>query len=216
MKSKKYNEYKDRAEWLAARNNSLGASEVASAIGMGFNSPLELWKEKTGKTEKSDLSDNGRVAYGIEAEEHIRALFALQFGDKYAVEYNPYRVYKHDKYDFLTATLDGELVRKADNKRGIWECKTAWIMSKNDLDKWADNGIPQHYYCQVCEQLSVTGYDFVVLSAQLIFMNGNSEIRHYTIERSEAEDDIKYIEAEAIKFWQYVKRGKCPPQKFTL
>ena len=212
----KYVEYKNREEWLSAREKSLGASETASAIGRGFSSPIDVWKEKTGKTEKKDLSDNERVAYGIEAEAYLRALFALQFKDKYSMEYYPFRVYRHEKFEFLTATLDGELVRRANNKRGIWECKTAWIMSKADLERWNDDSIPQHYYVQVCEQLNVTGFDFVVLTAQLIFMNGNAEIRHYTIERAEAQEDIEYIETEAKKFWRFVEMKKQPPQKFTL
>ena len=209
-------EYSNREEWLNARNKSLGASEVASAIGIGFTSQLDLWKEKTGRKERSDLSSNERVQYGTNAEEQIRNLFALQFKDKYEVEYHAFRVYKHATHEFLTATLDGELTRKSDGKRGIWECKTAWIISKADFDKWSNNSIPQHYFCQVIEQLGVTGYEFIVLTAQLIFQDGNSEIRHYTIERNEVEADIKYITTEAAKFWRYVQANKEPPQRLTL
>lgn len=209
-------EYPNRLEWLAARRSSLGASEVASVVGEGFSSALELWKEKRGLIEHPDLSTNPRVAYGTAAEEYLRALFALQFDGTYTVEYHPYRVYKNVRYPFLTATLDGELMRESDGKHGIWECKTAWIMSKADLDRWGNNSIPQHYYCQVCQQLGVTEFDFVVLTAQLIFTDGHSEIRHYTIERAEVENDIKFVQGEAVKFWRYVESGKQPPQRLTL
>lgn len=211
-----YREYPNRLEWLASRTQTLGASEVASAIGIGFTSQLDLWKEKTNRRKREDLSDNKRVDYGTRAEEHIRELFAIQNQDRYSVEYHPYRVYFDNANPFLTATLDGELVRESDGKRGVWECKTAWISSKADLDKWSNNSIPQHYYCQVCEQLAVTGFDFVVLSAQLIFLDGNSEIRHYVIERNEVEPDIEYIKKEAIKFWSCVQKDTPPNTRLTL
>lgn len=206
-----YTEYANREEWLANRIHTLGASEVASALGMGFVSQLDLWKEKTGRKARTDLSENERVQYGTAAEEHLRGLFALQFKDKYDVEYHAYRVYQHEKYDFLTATLDGELFRKADGKHGILEVKTAWIMSGRDLEQWENNSIPQHYFVQICDQLGVTGFDFVVLQAQLIFQDGKSEIRQYYIERDEVQDEIAYVEQEAVKFWGYVTSGKQPP-----
>lgn len=212
----RYVEYVNREEWLASRIQTLGASEVASAMGMGFTSQLNLWKEKTGRKPHADLSANERVQYGAAAEEHLRGLFALQFKDKYQVEYHAYRVYHHAKHDFLTATLDGELTRLEDGKHGIWECKTAWIMSKRDEEQWADNSIPQHYFVQVLEQLGVAGFDFVVIQAQLIFSDGHSEIRQYYIERDEVEGDIVYVEGKAVEFWGYVTSDKQPSVDLEL
>lgn len=211
-----YIEFLNREEWLKSRINFLGASEIANAMGIGYETPLNLWKEKTGRKEHTDLSANTRVKYGTEAEEHIRALFALQHKDEYAIEYHAFRVYRHDKYSFLTATLDGELTRLADKSKGVWECKTAWLLSKADMQKWGNNSIPQNYYVQVCEQLAVTNYKFAVVTAQLIMPDGNSEIRHYQIERDEIENDIKYTQQEAVKFWAYVMSDKEPPQKLKL
>lgn len=212
----KYKEYSNREEWLQARTKTIGASETASALGMGFNSQLDLWREKTGRKEHSDLSANSRVQYGTQAEEHIRALFALQNESKYKVEYHEFRVYEHDKYPYMTCTLDGELERLEDGKHGILEIKTAWIKSKNDLLNWENNSIPQHYYCQICQQLAVTGYDFAILYAQLIFSDGKSELRPYLIERGEVLADIEYVEQEVTKFWGYVEKDTQPPTTLTL
>lgn len=212
----RYVEYANRQEWLASRQNTLGASEVASAMGQGYVSQLDLWKEKTGRIPHNDLSGNKRVVYGTFAEAPLRELFSLQFHDIYEVEWHPYRVYHNDKYDYLTATLDGELTRKADGKHGILEVKTAWIMSKRDLDKWENNSIPQNYYVQICEQLGTTDFDFVVLFAQLLLPDNKSEIRPYFIERNEVENDIAYVEEQAIKFWQYVTSDKQPPVTWEL
>lgn len=212
----RYIEYANRQEWLASRQNTLGASEVASAMGQGYVSQLDLWKEKTGRKEHTDLSNNERVRYGTYAEAPLRELFSLQFHYVYEVEWHPYRVYHNEKCDYLTATLDGELTRKSDGKHGILEVKTAWIMSKRDLEKWENNSLPQNYYLQLLHQLNVTGFDFVVLVAQLIFPDGKSEIRQYYIERDEVEDDIAYVQEQAVKFWQYVTSDKQPPVTLEL
>lgn len=206
-------EYTNREEWLKGRGNSIGASEIASVLGCGFCTAQELWAIKVGEKQPSDLSDNERVKYGNAAEEHLRALFALQYADVYEVEYHPYRVYTNEAAPFLTATLDGELIRRADGERGVWECKTAWIMGNRDLAKWA-NRLPDKYFCQVTSQMFVRDCKFAVLTAQLIMPDGTSEIRHYDIQRSEG--DIKYLVSEAKKFWKQVKERKRPALVLTL
>ena len=212
-----YIDYPNREEWLKGRIKSLGASEVACVLWEGFDPATELWKEKTGRKQRKDFSNDKRVEYGTNAEDYLRSLFALKHKDKYKVEYFPYRTYIHEKYPFLHATLDGELVKLESGKRGVWECKTVWVMSRKELENW--NGkIPQKYYIQVLDQLCVMKYDFAVVTVELIFPDGNSEIRNYTIERNEqVENDIKYIETEAAKWWsEYVVKDKKPPIKMTL
>ena len=213
----KYIDYPNREEWLKGRVNSLGASEVASVLWQGFQNAVDIWKEKTGLTPHIEKDKDERVDYGFKAEGYLRSLFALKFGSVYNVEYFPYRVYSHDEYPFLTATLDGELTRAADNKKGVWECKTVLIMSKKDLEQW-DGVLPNKYYIQVLEQLCVMNYDFAVLTAELRFPDGNCEIRNYTIERDDqVERDIQYVESEAVKFWtKYVIPKKKPPIQITL
>lgn len=212
-----YIDYPNREEWLEDRIDGLGASEVACVLWEGFQTAVQLWEEKTGIKPHKEFQNDKRVDYGSNAEEYLRALFSLKNKDKYKVEYNPYRVYLNEKYRFLRATLDGELINLSDNEKGVWECKTVWIMSKRELEQW--NGkIPQKYYIQVLEQLCVTKYKFAVVTVELIFPDGNSEIRNYTIERTEqVESDIQYVETEAVKFWtEYVIPKTKPPIKIKL
>ena len=212
----KYIEYPNREEWLKGRTNSIGASEVASVLWEGFQNAVEIWEEKTGVKPHKEFKNDKRVDYGAQAEEYLRCLFALKNKDKYKVEYFPYRMYFHEKYPFLHATLDGELTRIEDAAKGVWECKTVFIMSKHDLEQW--NGrIPDKYYIQVLDQLAVMKYDFAVVTVELIFPDGNSEVRNYTIERKQKENDIQHVEKEAVKFWtEYVVPKKKPPIKMTL
>lgn len=204
-------QYKDREDWLAGRSKSIGASEVAIILGQAsYKSPLDLWKEKTGRKTPDDISEDERVSYGTEAEEHLRALFALKHRNDYKVEYKPFLVYHHGEKPYMTCTLDGELVRLSDGKRGVWECKTALIQSKRALEEW-DGRIPNNYFCQVVDQLNITQFDFLVLSAELRFPDNTAEIREYTIEADEVRADMAYVEEEVTKFWRYIESDRQPP-----
>ena len=204
-------QYKDREDWLAGRSKSIGASEVAIILGQAsYKSPMDLWKEKTGRKAPDDISDDERVSYGAEAEEHLRALFALKHRRDYKVEYKPFLVYHHGEKPYMTCTLDGELLRLSDGKRGVWECKTALIQSKRALEEW-DGRIPNNYFCQVCDQLNITQFDFLVLSAELRFPDNTAEIREYTIEADEVLADMAYVEEEVTKFWRYIESDRQPP-----
>lgn len=212
--SSRYIEYNNREEWLANRIKSIGASEVASAIGLSpWMSQEELWEIKTGKREPKDLSTNSRVIFGQQAEGLIRDLYALEHPE-YEIEYHPYRVYYNEDAPFLTATLDGELIRTADGIKGIYEGKTAEVGKKIQWEEWK-NKIPTNYYCQLCQQLYCVGeeYQFSVLNAKLKRLNGDSEIRSYEFNREEMEEDIRLIVNEARRFWKYVKDDKRPPLK---
>ena len=211
----KHKDYPDRESWLAGRQGGIGASEASCVMGCGFTSATQLWKEKTGNAPHADLSDNKRVQYGNDAEPILRALFALQFKDKYEVTYNAYRIYRSEEYPFLTATLDGELKEIESERYGVLEIKTAWITSKYDLEQWSGQ-IPQKYYVQVLHQMAVTNASFATVMAQLIMPDGDSEIKIFRFERDGREKEIKYVVEQEAKFWKYIENGEEPPITLTL
>lgn len=212
-----YREYPNRDEWLDSRKNSIGASEIAAVLGInGAQTAQQLYREKAGLSVPADLSGNAAVQYGTKAEEHLRELYKLKHIHEYKVEYHPYRVYFDRATPHLTCTLDGELLRKSDNAKGVWECKTALIQSKAALAAW-DEKIPQKYYCQLCQQLGITRYEFAVLNAELRYPDGSAEIREYTIAYDEAQDDIEAVIDEGTRFWaKYVVPCKEPPVVLRL
>lgn len=213
--AKKFIEYPDIESWLAGRGNSIGASEVAAAIGMSpWQTPEELWEVKTGRKKPKDLSTNEKVQFGQNAEGLIRDLYVLEH-PIYKCEYHPYRVYFQEETPFLTATLDGELFNVNEGTFGIYEGKTAEVSKKAQWEKW--NGkVPDNYYIQLCQQLWCVGkeYTFSVLNAKLKKLNGDSELRSYDFSREAMEEDIAWVVSEAKKFWRYVQEDKRPPIKF--
>lgn len=207
-------------QWHEERRKGIGGSEAAAIIGLSpWCSNVELWKRKTGRVTTPDISDHEAVKYGHDAEPLLRDLFALDYGDKYAVSYGgAYDLVRHPKHPFIQATLDGRLKERATGRLGVLEIKTTSIVRSMQKEKWWNNGkpcIPDNYYCQLLWQLIATGFDFAVLHAQLKYDYGDdrrSERRTYFVERSEVEDDLEFLETKGVEFWtQYVLGDRQPP-----
>lgn len=202
-------------EWLQARLAGIGASEASAIIGCNpYMSNVDLWKIKTGRKKAADISSNAHVAYGHAAEGPIRELFALDYPE-YEVTYGgAFDMVRHPEHPWLFATLDGRLVERATGRKGVYEGKTTEILRSIAKEKWRD-GIPQNYYVQNLHQLLASGWDFVVLHAQLKRV-WDGEVRStrqsYFIERAGVQDDLDYLLAEEINFWQeYVLKDREPP-----
>lgn len=206
----KFVDFDNREEWLNYRQTSIGASEIAAAVGLSpFKTPLELWKEKTGRTKPKDISDNPYVIFGNKAEEHLRGLYMAEHPE-FELEYHPYRIYIDEDLPFLTATLDGELIETETGRRGVLEIKTADCSKKAKIQEWKD-AIPNYYFCQVIQQQLVTGFDFSVLYAKLKYLSGDSALRSYEFERADLIGEIDWLRRKAEEFWHFVASDKMPP-----
>lgn len=76
----KYETLPSREAWLEKRKGSIGGSEAACIVGMNpYMNNVELWEYKTGRKQPEDISDKPYVKYGTEAEQYLRALFALDY-----------------------------------------------------------------------------------------------------------------------------------------
>ena len=201
-----------REEWLQERKKGIGGSDAAVVIGKSkWKNNVELWEEKTGRKETPDISDKSYVQYGIQAEEYIRQMFALNYPE-YEVKHKENEIIKHPKYPFLFASLDGILINKETGKMGILEVKTTEIVRSMQYENWKDDNIPDNYYCQVLHYLNVTGYSFVKLVAELKYSQDYQIRKTYTILREEVIEEMKYLEQEEIKFWnEYIVKDIRPP-----
>lgn len=203
--------FDSKEEWLKHRTR-IGGSDAACILGMNpWKSNIELWLEKTGQASAPDISDKEVVKYGVAAEPLLRELFALDFPE-YEVEYFGDNMILNDDFPFAAASLDGELTEKETGRKGILEIKTTNILQSMQKEKW-NHRIPDNYYIQCLHYLMITGYSFVILKAQLK-SEFNGEIylqtKHYKIERTEVEEDIKFLESSERKFWKQVQDRKRP------
>ena len=203
--------FSSRDEWLKARKNYIGGSDAAAVLGMNpYKTNVELWEEKTGISEPEDISDRPYVKYGHDAEEHLRELFRLDF-PRYQVFYDPDTFLVNDKYPWAHASVDG-LLRDQEGRLGILEIKTTNIMQSMQKEQW-DDRIPDNYYLQVLHYMMVLEADFAVLKAQLKYEFKDSlflQTRHYFIERSDVEEDIRILRNAEQKFWKDVVDKRRP------
>jgi len=203
-----------RRGWLEARNGWIGGSDASAILGLNpYKTNIEVWQEKTGRTIPEDIGHKPYVQYGIQAEQYLTALFALDYPQYQVTPNTDYKVIVHPKHRFIAGTLDAELVELATERKGVLEIKTTEILNSMHREKWNDK-IPDNYYIQVLHYLLATGWDFAILKAQLkTVYDGEVRLndRHYTIERAEVQGDLDYLLTKEIEFWEYVKKGRKPP-----
>ena len=209
---------KSREEWLEKRTSYVGGSEAAALVGKNpYMSNIDLWQIKTGQQAKPDIDDKEYVIYGRNAEEHLRALFALDY-PQYEVKYVDNNMWLNDRYPFAHASLDGWLIEKETGRKGILEIKTTNILQSMQKEKW-DHRIPDNYYCQCLWYMGVTEFDFAILKAQLKYdYTGDVFLttKHYHMDRAEVQEDIDYLMQQGESFAEYVRSRKEPPLVINL
>lgn len=202
----------DHASWLDARRCGIGGSDAAAILGLSpHKSNVDLFEEKTGQRLPEDISDKPYVRYGTHAEPLIRSLFGLDYPE-YEIFHHENRILRSKSYPFLQASMDGELLDPA-GRWGILEIKTCNIIRSTQWGDWKDR-IPDHYYAQILHYLLVTGYQFAVLRAHLVYVRDDDKrtcVRHYFIRRSEVEGELSLLLRKEREFWDYVERGERTP-----
>lgn len=164
-------------DWLVLREAGIGGSEVSSIIGVNpYCTNQQLWRYKVGFDRREDISDKPYVKYGSQAEQYIRALFQLDY-PQFDVQYKENVVLSNNSYPFIRYSPDGLIYDMETGMKGIFECKTTTIVQSMSKEKW-DHQIPQNYYCQILQGLLVTGFDFVILRAQLNYGNCTVDSKH--------------------------------------
>lgn len=206
--------YASREEWLAERTSTIGGSDAGVILGVcPWKTNEELWEEKVGLREPEDISDNPLVKYGTIAESYLRGLFSLDY-PQYVVRHSPYAFITNDEYPFAHASLDAELLEKETRRMGFLEIKTATISSKAQKMKWEGNHIPDNYYAQILHYFLVTEAEFAFLKAQLKYEVDGEEpflhTKHYRIERSEVEEDIKFLMRKEQEFAMSIRLKERP------
>lgn len=197
---------KDREEWLKARETRIGGSEASSLIGMNkYTSLHDLWERKI-KGVQSDVS-NELIEYGNTMEPLLRELYRIKHPEM-DVQYSGNTILYSKQYEWVSYSPDGLL---CDGSRaGILEIKTSFIRNSEMSNEWKEK-IPTPYFVQVLWGMICTGFEFVDLIAELRYLDGNSSIRQYHIEKIEVLDDMEYLLSESRKAWEHYFKSKTEP-----
>lgn len=222
-----------RESWLEARKNLRQASDAAVILGCSpWKTPARLYDEIMGSVKVEDIGDKPYVIYGKNMEPLIRAQMMLDL-PYFELFYSEFGILVSKARPWQGCTLDGELtVVTHDNPwgfrkgvKGVLECKTGSFRRESDLDEWKE-GIPQHYYCQVIHQLSVTQYDFVIVVARVKrdgFKEedqGFPEVRWFyrIVDRRNPQviADINALNEEEASFNMRLEQKRRPPVTLSL
>ena len=210
--------YKSRDEWHANRIQGIGGSDASTLVGRNpWKDNNTLWKEKKGTVIPEDISDKPYVKYGTEAEKHLRELFALDFPE-YDIQYMDNVLLQSISEPWMLYSPDGLIYERTTGLKGILEIKTTNILQSMQKEKWKGS-LPMNYYIQGLHGLNVTGFDFVVLKAQLKTVYKNDiriETKHYFFTREEKAADLKWLLSQEKEQWNKYYLGNIEPPTILL
>lgn len=183
----------DRQQWLAVRQQGIGSSDAAAAVGLNpYKSQLELWLEKTGQAPASgpyEESDDSPTYWGTLLEPIVAAQYTRKSGNRVR---RVNAVLAHPEHSWMRANLDREVTGSPDVQ--ILECKTAGL---NGSRLWRE-GVPEYVQLQVLHQLAVAGKQ----AADVAVLVCGQELRIHRIVRDETM--IRQLIALENEFWQSV------------
>lgn len=180
----------DRASWLAARRQGIGASDIAGIMGLSpWTTPFQVWASKV--YDIPEDTDDEAMHWG----QVLESVILDEWGkDNYPVVDRGLLIRSTEHPHFM-ATPDG----LTDTGRA-----GAVVEAKNSTD-WRWSEVPTHYRLQVQWQLVVTGYPL----GYLIVLHGGRQLSTYEIE---ADPDLQAEMIEAANdFWKLVEADEAPP-----
>jgi putative phage-type endonuclease len=184
-------------EWLEYRKKGIGGSDASVVCGVNlYNSPVELWLEKTGQL---PYSEAGEAAYwGNRLESLVRDEFTKRTGIEVTLVN---AILQSEEYPFMLANVDG-ICEHPELGTCIFEAKTAGAFK---LSEWETNRIPDSYLLQIQHYLAVTGYK----GAYVAVLIGGNTFKWRFIERD--EDLISMLISLESDFWAHVQNETPPP-----
>lgn len=184
------------------RKNRIGGSEVASLFGLNpHKSYWRLWHEKAGNIEPEDVSNNEDVEDGIYYEEPTARLFAKR--NDLTIEKGMF--HSSSEIEGFGGTTDFLISSKNRNGKGVLEVKnTGW----RAYDTWKHTEPPMHYQLQLQAYMGLSGLKWGMLAIA---------VDRKLLPPFEYEFRPKIftaIEQKVIEFWQSIKEGREPEQKY--
>jgi putative phage-type endonuclease len=188
----------DRADWLAARQTGLGASEAATVMGVNpFESPYTLYMKKTGQLPEEP--DNQKMAWGKRLEPLLATTFAEDTGRQVFKGVGG-TLLRSRAYPWLLATPDFEQRRKPRARAGLLEIKTT---AEHNEEYWRTD-TPVYYQCQLQQQLIVAARRY----GSICCLIGGQDFRfaHY----DQHERFAQALLRKTHEFWQMIQKGEAP------
>lgn len=185
------------------RTKTIGGSDSGGIANMSpYDTALDVWLYKTGRTEGPELNDG--MEWGLRLEQPV----GVKYADEHGVEiWKPEpEVIHHPDIEFITGSPDF-LIR---GERGGLEVKTS---SSHAASQWSET-IPEFYWTQAVWYMELMNHagretdywDFAVLI-------GGRDYREFRIERTKSVIEAgKWLYELADKFWNNNVLKDIPPE----
>lgn len=184
-----------REEWLALRRQYIGGADAAAVCGLNeFQSPYNLWAEKTGIIPA--FEGNLRTDFGAFAEDFIAKRFEQETGKK--VRRNNFSLV-NSAFPWGICDLDREVIGES----ALLECKCTNELS---LKHYANGEYPPRFFVQVQHYLAITGFEKAYLA---VLIGTGRDFKIFDIERDEKE--ISALMALEEQFYSFMTSGNPPP-----
>ena len=206
--------FNSREEWLAGRKGHLGASAAFMVLDTELRD--KLFREMRGEIEHEDLSENELVQRGVHAEEHVRALIAVENPDWDFYD-GGNLLFVSKRKPFMSATLDCIAVHRDTGELADIELKECPWSSK-----WKGEFAPDSYFAQVMHQHYVTGISYCALHPRIYlrhegqFTTSFERSYEWDMRDDDIQAQVKQLVAEEEAFWSDFKRGGKLTPKLAL
>lgn len=193
--------FNNRAEWLTARKDGVGASEVATIVGLNpWETPYQLWRRKIGLD--APKQENFAMKAGHYLEDAVAQFWHDETGNEiikasvedfmFVNEAKPYLRVSPDRTYWLKD------MPKNDDNKGILECKTTQMsIDAEDL--------PKHWFVQVQMNLGVAELE----QGSLAWLCSGREFGYKNL--AFVPDFFAWLVEEVDKFWIDNIQGKQEP-----
>lgn len=185
-------------EWLAERQNGIGASEAAAACGLDpYRQPLDLFLAKRGRiVEEEEPTDAQRLGHALEPV--VLSEYEHRTGIKVAI---PPGMFRSVERPWQFASLDG--IAMTDKPFPLNAKTTTW-RSRHEFGDDGTDDLPEAYLLQAQQEMDVYGADV----AQYPVLFDARHLRIYTIERHDVL--IGNIRECTKELWERIQNGDPP------
>lgn len=193
----------DRAEWLRARRNGVGSSDIAALMGATtYAGPQHVYYSKVGKLPLE--SDAGEAAlWGTLHEETV----AREWARRNRAVVRRVGLIAEVENPWMMCTLDRRCTECPLN-RDVRESCAVEIKTRDKMlaGKWRKD-VPDDVLAQVLWQIRIAGYDHLHVAVLI----GGNDYRQFTVYRRGNEQLIEDIVTVASKFWhEHVLTRRVP------
>lgn len=206
-----------RDEWLQLRLGTLGASEIGGVVGRApttYSSRFQLYWDKLQGHVNDPGEETEAQARGRHLEPYVLERWVREYPHK--LDVRPGGYYRADHAPWQTATFDALGFSDPILPATVVEIKTTQSRyGANDELVWGEPGtdqIPDHYLCQVYQQMDVAGAVRAYVPA--LFMQ-TWRLEEYVVHRDEdVEADLAYLRQEGHSFMDSVAAQEPPDPRW--